>query len=127
MPFLYGVSASTLRGFKSLVENGVTVWVHQGKGQGKKANPKEVAIIRWIQDLKDNFGEAVPNDDKIFELPPGSMCGYWADYAVEMNVQGRQHATYDWFRKCWNEHFPELKIPESPRWVILIHTARSRL
>ena len=25
------------------------------------------------------------------------------------------------------EHFPELKIPESPRWVILIHTARSRL
>jgi len=58
MPFLYGVSASTLRGFKSLVENGVTVWVHQGKGQGKKAysldsRPTSTFLNSRFQNLLD--------------------------------------------------------------------------
>lgn len=117
MSFLYGVSERTLRTFKRKVEKGEKVWVHEGRGQGRKANPKELGIIVWIQDLKDNFAEADPTDDKKFELPPGTTCGYWSDYAVDMLTQGRMHAQYDWFRKVWIDHFPELKIPESPRWV----------
>ena len=121
MPFLYACKRDKIQEFKKRVERGDLTWVHQGKGAGKKASPQATSIIHRIQDLKDGFGESDPTDRKKCELPPGSFCGYWADYVIEMKMKGRQAPSYEWFRKCWRTHFPDLIIPCSGRLVRLVY------
>lgn len=117
MPFVMGVSESSLRRAKLRVREGQTTYVHKGRAQKRKPNRKHDTIVAWIQDLEDNYGESTPDDKAKSELPPGCVCGYWADYVVEMMAMHRQHATYEYFRALWRKYFPNLYIPKSPRWV----------
>jgi len=126
MPFLYGVSKSTMYNLREACQEGMIVWQHKGKGKPNSSGPKSLQIIGWLQVLKENLAEALPTDDSKFELPPGSICSYWSDYVMDMAEQGRQAAQYDWFRKVWNHHFPEVLAPAHARWVSkLLHLSRN--
>jgi hypothetical protein len=121
MPFLYGVSDSTLLRLRDLAaEQKDPVWQHANRVA--KIEPIDIkdgkagAIIQWLKTIKINFAESTP-DKIIFELPPGSKASYWEDYAVDTRAQKQQEASYSYFQRVWRRVFPELKVPKEVRWV----------
>jgi hypothetical protein len=114
--FLYGMSYYTLNRKKHDILEGQKDWNHRGKGQSSRLDVKQKAVIKFITELQENFGETIPDKTKI-ELPPDTKANLYLDFSITQKSKNCGGCAYDYFTTIWRKNFPDLILPKHPRWV----------
>jgi hypothetical protein len=118
---LHGMSYQTMARLRQLTLAGETHWQHKGGAENRHAAPKKDDVTAFIDWLKTNFGEFLP-DRKKTELPPDTKQNHYLNFATEQLHKGCPGCTYEYFCQIWKKDFKDLILPENPRWVTAIST-----
>jgi hypothetical protein len=115
-PFLFAVKRKTVQRRKEEIVKGEKSWEHRSKGKGTRPKIQADIVEAWLRELQTKYADSFP-DTKKYELPPGTKGNYWADYALEQKVRGRNFCSRDYFVKIWKQKFPDLIAPKHGRLV----------